>query len=376
MGLNSFGTALRSWIKGVIQPTLFTHMEECSRTTYTEQEKKLLAILEAVGIEQYVTHRRDNQWLGRPLKEREAMARAFLSKLIMKFRDTKQLRLNLLSNQNLRMICGFDSLNSVPSESSFSRAFKEFATASLGEFVHKAMVAKHLGSQLLGHVSHDSTVIKAREKPVKRPKKIKLPKKRGRRKKGEEAPPVEPKRLDIQKGQTPEEILAALPKECDRSGKKGSKGDTEYWRGYKFHCAVNDNGFPVVGAATSASLHDSQAMMYTMKEASNRVSYLYDLADAAYDAHQIKEQSKELGHVPVIDPNHRGGKDAIPMAPHEKERYKERTVVERFFSRLKDEFGGDHIMVRGHAKVSLHLMFGAIAIFADQLLRWSMIEAV
>jgi hypothetical protein len=50
--------------------------------------------------------------------------------------------------------------------------------------------------------------------------------------------------------------------------------------------------------------------------------------------------------------------------------------VERFFSRLKDEFGGDHIMVRGHAKVSLHLMFGAIAIFADQLLRWSMIEAV
>jgi hypothetical protein len=359
-----------------MQPSLFTHMEECSQTIYSEQEKKLLAILEVVGVEQYVTRRRDNQWLGRPLKEREAVARAFLAKLIMKFRDNKQLRSNLLSNQNLRMICGFGSLNSVPSESSFSRAFKEFATANLGEVVHKAMVEKHIGSQLLGHVSHDSTAIKAREKPVKRPKNIKVSKKRGRRKKGEDAPLVEPKRLDIQRNQAPEEILAALPKECDRSGKKGSKGDTEFWRGYKFHCAVNDNGFPVVGATTSASLHDSQAMIYTMKEASRRVFYLYDLADAAYDAHQIKEQSKELGHVPIIDPNHRGGKDAVPLAPHEKERYKERTAVERFFSRLKDEFGGNHITVRGNAKVSLHLMFGAIAIFADQLIRLAMIETV
>lgn len=376
MGLNPFGTVLRSWIKGVIQPSLFAHMEECSQTIYTEQEKKLLAILEVVSVEQYVTRRRDNQWLGRPLIEREAVARAFLAKLIMKFRDNKQLRSNLLSNQNLRMICGFDSLNSVPSESSFSRAFKEFATANLGEVVHKAMVEKHLGPQLLGHVSHDSTAIKAREKPVKRPKIIKVPKKRGRPKKGAEALPVEPKRLDIQRNQTPEEILAAFPKECDRSGKKGSKGDTEFWRGYKFHCAVNDNGFPVVGATTSASLHDSQAMIYTMKEASSRVFYLYDLADAAYDARQIKEQSRELGHVPIIDPNHRGGKDAVPLSPHEKERYKERTAVERFFSRLKDEFGGNHITVRGHAKVSLHLMFGAIAIFADQLIRLAMIEAV
>ena len=374
MGLNSLGTALYSWVKGVIQPSLFTHMEECSQAKYTDQEKKLLAILEAVGVEKYVIRRRDNQWLGRPLKEREAVARAFLAKSIMKYRDTKQLRLNLLSNQNLRMICGFDSSNSVPSESSFSRAFKEFATTNLGEVVHKAMVEQHLGSQLLGHVSHDSTAIKAREKPVKRLKKVKLPKKRGRRKKGEEVPPVEPKRLDIQRNQTPEEILAALPKECDRSGKKGSKGDTEYWRGYKFHCAVNDNGFPIVGATTSASLHDSQAMMYTMKEASSRVSYLYDLADAAYDAHQLKEQSRELCHIPIIDPNHRGGKNTVPMAPHEKERYKERTAVERFFSRLKDEFGGDHIMVKGHAKISLHLMFGTIAIFADQLIRLALIE--
>ena len=37
--------------------------------------------------------------------------------------------------------------------------------------------------------------------------------------------------------------------------------------------------------------------------------------------------------------------------------------------RLKDEFGGRHLRVRGHAKVSCHLMFGILALTCDQLLR-------
>jgi hypothetical protein len=57
------------------------------------------------------------------------------------------------------------------------------------------------------------------------------------------------------------------------------------------------------------------------------------------------------------------------MAPHEAARYQERTAVERFFSRLKEEFGADNVMVRGAHKVKLHLMFGVIAVFADQLLK-------
>ena len=37
--------------------------------------------------------------------------------------------------------------------------------------------------------------------------------------------------------------------------------------------------------------------------------------------------------------------------------------------RLKDEFGGRMIRVRGAAKVMAHLMFGIMALTADQLLR-------
>jgi len=34
---------------------------------------------------------------------------------------------------------------------------------------------------------------------------------------------------------------------------------------------------------------------------------------------------------------------------------------------LKDEFGGRQVRVKGHANVHLHLMFGILALFADQL---------
>jgi hypothetical protein len=59
----------------------------------------------------------------------------------------------------------------------------------------------------------------------------------------------------------------------------------------------------------------------------------------------------------------------LPMSPAEAIRYNERTVAERLNSRLKCEFGGKTVMVRGYKKVKLHLMFGIIALFVDQLLK-------
>ena len=45
--------------------------------------------------------------------------------------------------------------------------------------------------------------------------------------------------------------------------------------------------------------------------------------------------------------------------------------MERAYSRLKDEFGGKFVRVRGWAKVMAHLMFGILALTADQILRWA-----
>ena len=99
-----------------------------------------------------------------------------------------------------------------------------------------------------------------------------------------------------------------------------------------------------------------------------RVTNLYDIMDSAYDCHLIAEHSRKLNHVPIIERLKRG-EGLVPMLPHQAARYRERTTVERVNSRLKDEFGGRFLRVRGAIKVMAHLMFGLLALSADELLR-------
>jgi len=357
-----------SWLMGTVQQSLFPHLDECLPTPLTEREKQLVKILELIQIERFVPVTANRQWLGRPIKEREAIARAFIAKAVMNYQHTSSLRNALLSSPNLRVICGFVRRRDVVSESTFSRAFAEYAKVGLGVKVHDILIKEHLGSELVGHISRDATAIVGRERPAKKIKAAKVPKKRGRPAKDEVREPVPPKRLDVQLGQTAEQAIAELPKICDRGTKKNAKGYKESWNGFKLHLDVNDFGVPISSLLTSASVHDSQAAIPLMKVTSSKVTYCYDLMDAAYDAAQIWDQSRELGHVPIIDKNSRG-KEVIPMAPHEAVRYNERTSAERCNSRLKEESGGRSVMVRGADKVMLHLMFGILALSADQLLK-------
>ena len=119
-----------------------------------------------------------------------------------------------------------------------------------------------------------------------------------------------------------------------------------------------------------------------MTMTAQRVTWLYDLMDSAYDADAILEHSGSLNHVPIV-PSHprRNGKSEsiLPkvfpakMAPEmpwaQQQRYKERTTIERVNARLKDEFGARHIRVRGAAKVFAHLAFGLVALTVDQLIK-------
>jgi hypothetical protein len=138
-----------------IQQSLFPHLDECLPSPFTEPEKRLVKILELIGIERHVPISADRQWLGRPIKEREAIARSFVAKAVMKYQHTRSLRHELQSTPNLRAICGFAMRKDVPSESTFSRAFTEFAKAGLGTLVHDALVKEHLSTELVGHVSRD-----------------------------------------------------------------------------------------------------------------------------------------------------------------------------------------------------------------------------
>jgi len=198
---------------------------------------------------------------------------------------------------------------------------------NLGEKVHVALVEQFAKPELVGHISRDATAIEGREKPVAKVRPPKpAPRKKGRPRRGEVREPKPETRLQRQVRQAAAEALKEFPVHCDVGTKKNSQGFKETWIGYKLHADINDCGLPISVALTAASVHDSQVAIPLMKTTSERLDYLYDLMDAAYDAQPIYEVSRSLGHIPIIDKNSRG-KDVVPLAPHEAARYRERSVA-------------------------------------------------
>ena len=309
--------------------------------------------------------------VGRPAKDRVALARAFVAKATLNLPTTEALIDRLHADQPLRRLCGFSTRHRVPGKHRFSRAFAEFAQIRLAERSHEGLIRTHLGDQLIGHVARDSTAIEAREKPAAKPEqeaRATPVRRRGRPRRGEMRPPKPETRLERQQKQTLAQMISELPMTCDTGTKRDSQGFKHSWHGYKLHIDTIDGDIPVKAILTSASVHDSQVMLPLMHATSARLTYCYDLADAAYCSPILREASRALGHVPLIDHNPRRG-EKIPFAPHEAERFKARSQAERVNARLKDSHGGRHVWVRTPAKVMSHLMFGLSVIAATQLLR-------
>jgi hypothetical protein len=292
----------------------------------------------------------------------------FIAKAVSNTPTTKAFRDRLRTDTVLRRMCGWETRSQIPSESTFSRAFAECAKSGILELVHEALIKRTLSDHLFGHISQDSTEIEAREKPAIKTKREPEPKKkRGRPAKGETRIP-DTTRIERQMTMTVEEMVAELPTVCDRGVKRNSKGYMKSWNGFKLHVDVGDGQIPLACLLTSASVHDSQVSIPLTAMTYQRVTSLYELMDSAYDCQHIAAYSHSLGHVPIIDPNNRKG-EKRELDPAQKVRFRERSTVERVFARLKDEFGGSMIRVRGAAKVMAHLMYSIIALTADQLLR-------
>ena len=304
---------------------------------------------------------------GCPPKERAWILHAFIAKSVYRFPTTAALLDALQARPVLRRLCGWEGLGEIPSEATFSRAFADFSVGELPQKIHAAMIERHWGTKLVGHVSRDATAIDAREKPAaKAPAPPAAPKKRGRPCKGEVRPPPPPTRLEQQPNRSLAENLADLPKGCAVGCKRNSKGHQETWVGYKLHLDTIDGDIPVSPILTSAAIHDSQVAIPLAQMTAQRVTSLYDLMDSAYDAPPIHEFSRRLGHVPIIDPNPRRG-EWVPLAPAQQLRFRERSAAERVNSQLHDNYGARFVRVRGVAKVMAHLMFGIIALTATQL---------
>jgi len=372
-----------------IQGTLFPWLRE-EVDPITEALGRLVTTLDVIGLEAFVPE--PPRGPGRPPEDRRALARAFVAKAVLGIPTTTALIERLAVDKPLRHILGWERRAQVPSQATFSRAFAEFAQGDLPDKMHAALIERSLGGRIVGVIARDATEIEAREKPAAKEANDKKddppsdgaqpPRKRGRPRKDEQRPKPEPTRIERQTLQTVDQMLAELPTACDVGCKKNSKGYKETWIGYKLHIDVACGQIPVACVLTSASVHDSQVAIPLMTMTGARVTYLYDLMDAAYDAAAIKDRSKVLGHVPIIDCNFRVQNQLKAEWEQEVERmkfihmsdpddaiYNFRTMVERVNARLKDEFGARVLRVRGAIKVKCHLMFGILALAADQILR-------
>lgn len=178
--------------------------------------EKLVHTLEWVRIEEFA----GGAWsgVGRPPHDHGALASAFVAKAVLGLSTTAALIERLQIDRALKRIFGFPMWKRLPDESSFSRAFAQFAEENLAERVHEALIKAHLGGGLISHISRDGTAIEAREKPVKKVtvtiEPVVVEVKRGRPKTGEV---LEAKltRINQQLQQSLAQMLADLPQHCD-----------------------------------------------------------------------------------------------------------------------------------------------------------------
>lgn len=373
----------------LLQGTLFDALEAVTGPL-CEKARLLIAVLEMVPLSRQLPCARG--WLGRPAKDRQALASAFMAKSVYGLQTTRQLLERLHVDRQLRCLCGWTSARQIPHESTFSRAFQEFAETELAQRLHEALIVHTQQGRLIGHIARDSTAIEARERMHAAPRrKAKTKRKLGRPRKCERA--LSGTRLPRQRRQSLTQMLEELPRHCTLGVRKGSSEHQQCWVGYKLHLDVADGQIPISCLLTTASLHDSQVAIPLATMTAQRVTSLYDLMDCAYDANHIRAHSRSLGHVPLIavrgcEPPipkrvreslcryhkrrkvpQRYARKSLPFTPAEEQRFQERTLVERVYSRLKDEFGARTVRVRGASKIMAHLMFGVLALTVDQLLK-------
>ena len=373
------------WLKVInLENSLFPQLKESLRIEeFSSKESKLVKILDFAEIEKNITV----VSITNTPKDREQIARAFIAKSVYNFQTTRDLIDRLHIDRTLRILCGWRYKTDIPSESKFSRVFKELSQMQIAQKTHEKFIEEYLSEKIFFYNATDATKIPLRQKPVKVEKEKPKPKKKGRPKQGEIREPVKPTILQKQKElQTVEEKLSLVSQKCGVGIKQNSKGNREVWIGGKLHISVVDGDIPVTAFYSGANVHDSSVALPLMQETSKRVNYLYDLQDAGYDADIIREFSFKLRHRPIIDINPKNSKELkakIELISHEKKTFKylnqhlnceethynQRSMVERVNKYLKDDFGCDKIYYQGATKVASVLAFGILSICIHQSLQ-------
>jgi hypothetical protein len=145
----------------VLQQHLFPVIEE-SLGPLSTQLQLLAAVMSLAPVALVVEAQ--HSATGRPAKDRAALATAFTAKAVLNLSTTRDLISRLRADEALRRLCGWASVQTLPHESKFSRAFAEFAQSELPQQLHAAVITATQRERLIGHIARDSTAIAVRER--------------------------------------------------------------------------------------------------------------------------------------------------------------------------------------------------------------------
>lgn len=367
-----------------LEASLFPLLKEELRVKeLSHKEQKLIKILDFARIEKNITVAS----VTNTPRDKQEIARAFIAKSVYNIQTTRELIDRLKNDRTLRILCGWRYERHIPSESKFSRVFRELSDLQIAQKMHEQFVKEYLSDTLFFYNASDATKIPLREKPLKVKKEVKPKGKRGRLKKDEVVKAKNPTILELQqKMQTTKEMLSLVSSHCGVGIKQNSKGNREVWIGGKLHLSVVDGDIPITAFYSGANVHDSSVALPLMNETSQRVSYLYDLQDAGYDSRIIRDFSKKLNHKPIIDINPKNSKELkekIELKREEQKKfrllnlpqnsniyhYNQRSMAERVNKYLKEDFGCNTIYYQGATKVASVLAFGILSICIHQSLK-------
>jgi len=345
------------------------HLQDCFPEYLSNNQKLFLAILQKVESSITIPEGHSNK--GRPAYPNIYFFRAFLAQSFFKLDTMEDLRSRLHADGNLRVLCGFQKVPSLPT---FSRRHTLLAENEIAQTAHEHMIKENLSGSMIGHISRDSTAIAVRSKVVKASKRIsrsiERKYKRGRPKKDEIRPEKPLQRIARQAQQSPEKSLSEISKKCQWGCKINSQGNKYYWKGYKLHLDVTDYGLPVTALFTGANVHDSQLAIPMEQITEQRCTFLYSVMDSAYDAEIIHAFIWERNRIPIIDPHKRKNGIAYPLDPAKKERFKVRSSVERANAHLKDWHIPDRICFRSDRKIEFVLMNAVLVLSAIKLIQY------
>ena len=220
-----------SWLVVRVQRSLFPHLSECVPAPLTEQEKRLVSILEIVEVERHVPGITDRyRYPGRKPLVRQRLARASVANVFLLWLQTTYNQVGPCVRGQCALSVPDDqrpapslAIGSQPAQDMSPRDCRLLAVGGhffaglchicRGQSGQRGapLVAEHLPHERIGCIRGDSTAIVGREKPAKKiAKKPEPARKRGRPAKGEQRETATMKRLDRQVSQTADRCFCHL----------------------------------------------------------------------------------------------------------------------------------------------------------------------